>query len=278
MTRPLPPELVSVLEEGRQLYVAVDARRGPHVTPELYAWSGGMLWFAAASTTLKSKVLPRRPLAGALVDVPGRTALLTGEVTRLSPWRPLEVAAQLPHLAAAPKALARYTTRNAADLGAFWRDTVTGRLGWRPPPPRELFCLRPTRVALAENGHVVHRWNWDGRPPKGAADERLPSGGRRAVAAFPHGVALPGDWFADEHVLRVPREVLALADLPRRFAMSLVTDEYRAPGPAAKRGVLVRGEGRLDRDQPGVVHVEPERVVRWLGTDTSSVAAGARSR
>ena len=169
MTDRLPDELVSVLEEGRQLYVAVDARRGPHVTPELYAWSGDRIWFAAASTTLKAKVLARNPLVGALVGVPGSAALLSGHVTRLAAWRPVELLGRLPDLAAAPTALLRFTTRNAADLAAFGRDAVTGRLGWRPPPPRELFCLRPTRAAFVENGRVRARWNWDGRRAKAAS-------------------------------------------------------------------------------------------------------------
>ena len=55
----LPDDLTSTLKEGRQAYVAVPSKQGPHVTPELYAWSDGRLWFAAAAGTVKSNVLKR---------------------------------------------------------------------------------------------------------------------------------------------------------------------------------------------------------------------------
>lgn len=252
MTGVLPDPLVSVLEEGRQVHLAVDSRHGPHVTPELYAWSGGRLWFAAATTTLKAKVLRRRPVAGAVVTVPGRSMVVSGEVTAYAPWRPLELAAHLRDLPAATRALAWFSLRNATDLAAFGRDTLTGRTGWRPPPPRTWFALRPVGAALVEGDRVVERWRW----------------------AVPGPVAVPGSWFPDDRILRVPAEVLGLAGLPRRFPMSVVTDEYRAPGPAAKRGALVRGEGWLDAERAGVVHVEPRRVVHWAGTETSSTPTG----
>lgn len=275
MTGVLPDPLVSVLEEGRQVHLAVDSRHGPHVTPELYAWSGGRLWFAAATTTLKAKVLRRRPVAGAVVTVPGRSMVVSGEVTAYAPWRPLELAAHLRDLPAATRALAWFSLRNATDLAAFGRDTLTGRTGWRPPPPRTWFALRPVGAALVEGDRVVERWRWAVPQPVGTGRaEAAPSGGLAAVAALPGPVAVPGSWFPDDRILRVPAEVLGLAGLPRRFPMSVVTDEYRAPGPAAKRGALVRGEGWLDAERAGVVHVEPRRVVHWAGTETSSTPTG----
>ena len=85
----LSPELVGTLNEGRQAYIAVPSKDGPHVTPELFAWTADRLWFASASTTLKSKVLAADGRAGVVVSAGGRDVLLTGGVTRFDirqPW------------------------------------------------------------------------------------------------------------------------------------------------------------------------------------------------
>jgi hypothetical protein len=275
MTPELPAAMLGVLGEGRQAHVAVASRRGPHVTPELYTWSGGRLWFAAAATTLKAKVLQRNRTLAAVVSVAGRSVILTGEATAFDPLRPTDLlrsASDAPRLA---RALTSYTTRNAVDLAAFVGDTFTGRLGMRPPPRRVLFALAPSRAALVENDLVVDRQGWgtpvpaDGGPPG-----HVPAGGERAVVALPGPVALPGRWFADERRVHVPGQLLELVELDRTFPMSVVTDDYNAPGPAAKRGSLVRGEGRVVDRGASMISVDPHRVVEWDGVETSSVDTG----
>ena len=103
----LPPVVAGVLGEGRQAYVAVNSTAGPHVTPELYAWSDGRLWFAAASTTLKPKGLRRDPASGVLVTGAGRSVIATGSVTVYDPRRPWELVGRIGEVPRASRGGAR---------------------------------------------------------------------------------------------------------------------------------------------------------------------------
>jgi hypothetical protein len=267
----LPPTALGVLGEGRQAYVAVASTKGPHVTPELYTWSGDRLWFAAASTTLKAKVLRRDPSLGAVVNVAGRSVVLSGEVEVFDPRNPVGVLGRFPELPGVARALTSFTTRNAADLLAFVGDTAAGRLGRKVPPLRLLFALTPQRIALIENDALTGHWGWSVDPTED--DDPVPVGGERAVAAFPGPVALPVRWFADTSRLHLARPLTGLLDRPSvrgTFPISVVVDDYSAPGPAAKRGALVRGEGRAVEGDLCTIEVQAERVVEWDGTETAS--------
>jgi hypothetical protein len=267
----LPAGARSTLEEGRQAYVAVASERGPHVTPELYAWSRDRLWFAAATSTVKANVLGRRAAASAVVSVAGRSVVLGGPVESfdaraLNTW--LRTTYRWPVLT---EAVARYAVRNAPDLLAFARDAAFGRLGWRPPPLRVVFALEPSFGAYLENDAVVETfggWHATGELPEIA----VPAGGDPAVVALPGPVALPGRWFADQDVAHVPPGLLDLIRVgTTAFPMSVVVDDYTAPGPAAKQGRLVRGRGRVVADDPGFLEIEPETEVDWEGTTTEPV-------
>ena len=267
----LPDDVLGTLGEGRQAYIAAPSAHGPHVTPELYAWSGGRLWFAAASTTLKAKVLDRERRGGALVATPGRSVLLHGDVEVHDPRDAKAVLATLRNLPDVTRASASFVTRNAPDLLAFLGDTARGRLGRRLPPVRVLFALSPTHAARVENDVLTGCWGgWE--LPAAAEEPDVPAGGVAAVAALPGPVAVPARWFEQGSELRVPAGLLDLLALEDAFPMSLVTDEYVAPGPAAKQGTLLRGEGART-DEPGLVRLDPERIVEWDGVDTSSSPA-----
>src|SRR4051794_9805455 len=94
----LPDQMLSTLGEGRQAYVAVPSKNGPHVTPELYAWEGGRLWFASATTTLKSRVLPGAERAGAVITTGGRSVLLAGLVETFDLRHPVDLACRFTQL------------------------------------------------------------------------------------------------------------------------------------------------------------------------------------
>jgi hypothetical protein len=66
--------------------------------------------------------------------------------------------------------------------------------------------------------------------------------------------------------------LLQLLDLVDEFDVSVVVDDYGAPGPAAKRGVLVRGRGRVAADEPGFVEVDPDAATTWSGVETASAS------
>jgi hypothetical protein len=271
----LSPAAVGTLHEGRQAYVAVAAARGPHVTPELYAWSGGQLWFAVATSTLKAKVLARRSRAGAVVTVGDRSVVLVGRAEVLDPTKPHRLAGQLRRFPDAAAAMTRFAARNAPDLLAFVGDTLSGRLGRRLPPPRLVIGLVPDAACVVERGQVVEgAGTWSDLARSGApGDPAGPAAGDHVVAALPGPVAVPARWREDAAELEVAAAVLDRLDLDRAFPLAFVGDEYRAPGPAAKQGLLVRGTGRRG-DRPGVVHVDAQAVVAWDGVDSDTEELG----
>lgn len=272
MSLMLPGPVLSTLQEGRQAYVAVASKAGPHVTPELYAWSGGQLWFAVASSTLKAKVVPRHRTAGAAVSTSDRSVVMQGEVEVFDPKHPKTWITQWRGFPAAVRAMTRFTVRNAPDLLAFVGDAATGQLGWRVPPTRLVLRLEPSRVALIEGDSIVAGWgDWSHVGRRDAA--RVPVGGRAAVVGLPGPVAVPGRWFEDDHRVHVAPDMLDLLHLEKSFPLGVVVDEYSAPGPAAKHGTLLRGTGHIN-DDSGFVDVEPDRLVEWDGVETMSADAG----
>lgn len=276
----VPERALGVLAEGRQVHVAVAPTSGPHVTPELYAWWDGRLWFASATSTLKSRVLRREPSLGAVVGVPGRHVLLRGDVEVFDPLDVPALVAGVRRLPGAAHGLARYTVRNAPDLLAFAADLVAGRLGRRIPPVRVLFALTPRAVALVENDVVTEATGtWSSLAPDrpgGTADDRgdgdafaLPAGGEPAVAALAGPLAVPVRWFPDTERLFVVPSLLPLVP-SGELELSVVVDDYAAPGPAAKQGTLLRGTGRLLPDEPGMIALDAERRVAWDGVAIDS--------
>lgn len=263
----LTNEMRSVLNEGRQAHVAVVSKDGPHVTPELYAVARDTIWFAVAATTLKVKVLPDNPRIGAIVRVGGRSVLLSGDVKTYDVRSPADVldAVKDPTVA---KALTGFLLRNAGDLAAFARDTITGRLGRKVPPRRVLVRLSPTRAALLDGPTVTARvGDWPGDVPERTTETLR--GNRDAVVGWlgPDGpVALPARW--DERCAYVPAAAAALAGLPREAPACVVVDDYGSPGPAAKSGQLMRGTGKLEDD--GTATIDVAKVTSWDGIATAT--------
>lgn len=264
----LPDDLTSTLKEGRQAYVAVPSKHGPHVTPELYAWSDGRLWFAAAAGTVKSNVLKRDGHGGAMVTSGGRSVVMCGKVEPFDPRAAKGVVAALVRLPRVAKASASFVTRNASDMVGFVSDAVRGRLGKKPPPMRVLFALEPDRAVAVENERILGAWGEWSAPSEPSA-EPVPAGGATSVVGLPGPVPVPARWFEESDEFFVAPDLLDLFGLSDEFPASLVTDEYRDPGPAAKEGTLRRGDARLT-ERPGFISMHPERVVEWNGVETSS--------
>ncbi|WP_421118638.1 pyridoxamine 5'-phosphate oxidase family protein [Aquihabitans daechungensis] len=264
----LEPEIERLLREGRQAHVAVVSPRGPHVTPELYAWSGGRLWFWFAHTTLKAKVLAASPRVAALVTVGSRSAVIDGEVDLIDVRRPGTLLGSPGRGLRAACAVGTYVARNAEDLGAFARDLGTGRLGWRPPPSRVLASLEPRGGALVEDGRLVGTGAVARLRPGRGADGPRP-GGEPVVVALPGPRVAPGRWFAEEAELWVDPVLLDLAEVSGPVPVAVVADEYVAPGPAAKVGTLLRGTAER-QGRGGSLAVVADTLTSWDGIETET--------
>jgi hypothetical protein len=263
----LTREARSVLTEGRQAYVAVASKNGPHVTPELYAVAGDALWFLVAATTLKARTIPRDDRVAALVRTGGRAVVLSGTARTYDVRSPADIGRAVTD-ANVVRALTGFLLRNAGDLAAFGRDALTGRLGRALPPRRILIRLTPTRTALLDGTRVtVAEGDWPGLVP---ADPGPPLAGTTDATVgwlAPDGpLALPAR--TDGATASVPPALAALAALPDDAPACLVTDAYNDAGPAAKTGTLLRGTGRLRPD--GTATFDVERTTTWDGIRTTT--------
>lgn len=243
--RSLAPEIESILREGREAHIAVVSDHGPHVTPELFAWSGGRLWFWFAHTTLKARVLATAPEAAALVAAGDRHAVLEGPVDLIDVRRPSTLVGGPARGLRALIGATSYAVRNAEDLSAFVRDLGTGRLGWRPPPSRILASIEPRRATSAR---------------------RASGAGEAVVVAFPGPTVGPARWSLDEGQVHVDPVLLTWLGVADRTPIAVVADEYVAPGPAAKVGTLLRGTAEVaDGGAAGVLDVDVRTLTEWDG-------------
>lgn len=262
----LTRDIRSVLDEGRQAYVAVVSKDGPHVTPELYAVAGDDLWFLVAATTLKARVIGDNARVSALVRSGNRSVLLSGSATTYDVRNPSDIGRAVTDKNVA-KALTGFVLRNAGDLAGFGRDLLAGHLGRNVPPRRVLIRLRPTRAALLDGTALVARdGDWPGDVTN-ARPETLRGTADAAVGWLgPDGpVALPAR--LDGQTAYVPLVATALAKLPAEAPACVVTDDYGRPGPAAKTGTLLRGTGRLDG---GAMTIDVAKTTEWDGIKAST--------
>lgn len=257
MTSSLDPEARSILAEGRQLYVGVVTKNGPHVTPELYATVGDDVWFATAASTLKAKAVRRDGRMGAMVRVGSRAVLVTGQAEEYDVADPLRLVGRARDGLKALQAVGAFTLRNAADLGGFARDLVAGRLPSRKPPRRVLVRLRPAISTVVDvaglpgDRDAVVGWSKDGTPIvlPARCDETIDTGW------------VPG---------KLPTELTPGED---SAPACIAVDAYIAPGPAAKTGLLRRGSATPSREKDVVrLDFAVERNTTWAGAETTTTS------
>lgn len=274
--RLMEPAIERILREGRQAHVAVVSARGPHVTPELYAWAEQRLWVAFAHTTLKARVLSADPRVAVLVAAGGRSAVVEGTVDLFDLRRPQSLIGAPVRGLRAARGIASYAARNAEDLVAFARDLAFGRLGRRLPPSRVLAAVDVHESSLIEDGQLI------GRPDAGVSNLRAardaPDGGEAVVVALPGPQVAPGRWFADRAEAWVDPVLLDLHGVHGSVPIAVVADEYVAPGPAAKVGTLRRGTA-VRVGATGALRVVTDVLTAWDGVEVAShrVGDGARS-
>src|SRR3954469_2623914 len=146
------PRVGSVLGTARQAYIAVSSKRGPHVTPQLYGLGDGRLWFFAASSTVKARVLRRERRVGIAVRDGDRTVVAGGRASLLDPADIGPFLRRFPEWRRIAGGVTSFSLRNAVDLAGFVTDTVRRRAGRLPPPRRILFAVEADRVALLDRG------------------------------------------------------------------------------------------------------------------------------
>jgi hypothetical protein len=241
------PKVAAVLGGASFAYLAVETSSGPHVTPLLFAATPDRLWFGIGRGTLKARVVAKRPAVG--VVVPGSEASLAirGEVTLLD-----RLPASAAELARAPFALPAFASRNALEMAAFARDLARSR---SQPQPLTALSVRVETLDLLPGwpAPAVLGWTSPGGP-----------------------LALPARWNERTRRVRVPAAPLRAAGGSRTAAACVCIDESQGPGPLAKRGRLLRGQGHATlRGDVASVALDLDRITRWKGFQTRTAAAAA---
>lgn len=288
MTAP-PPVALEPFEEvvasAPQVMVGVRSRRGPHVTPELFALASGRIWCLTAATTLKVKVLDGGgPVAVAATTKDGRSALAIGRATVLDPARPIRNLGSLVTSLTSPVAVGRFAARNAAELTGTVVDLLQGKLGGPLPPRRVVVCIEPTAYAVVDGGAVSTSAGWE-RDASGGAHA---SAARRADGASDDGgeddepdtvlrdladvdgvpealrsltddgpafvgfltnagapLVLPAAWEAASRRARVASGLIGLTGASPSSPACVTRDRWVGFGPSGKLGVMLRGRGTV---------------------------------
>jgi hypothetical protein len=263
-------EVLNVIEEGRVAHVAVESERGPHVVPLLYAAAGGRLWFVVAAGTLTARVTDPSARAGE------RGVVLTGTLQRIDPLHGSELVAARDKVGSVATALARFGLRNAVDLLAFGRDALRGRAGRLPPPRRVLLHFDPDRSVVVDGARVrSSRSNTPAPTGVGEPDTMPDPTAVAAVVALRNvdgPVPLPARWNGATASGWV-EAALADATGVQRGPGDLTLDTYRAPGPAAKSGLTLRGivEWCSEDSEPWwAFRLAVDRVTSWSGVEAET--------
>jgi hypothetical protein len=242
------PKFASVLGGASFAYLAVEISHGPHVTPLLFGATPDRLWFGIGRGTLKARVLAKRPAVGVVVPGERASLVLRGEATLLD-----RLPASSAELARAPFALPVFAARNALEMAAFARDVARQRA-----QPQQ---LAPLSVRI-ETCDLLDGW-----PAQAVLGWMAPGG----------PIALPAKWDPQTERARVPASPLKEAGGARTAAACVCVDESDGLGPLAKRGTLLRGQGRaVLRGDVASVALAPERITRWKGFQVQTAAVAQR--
>lgn len=284
-------EATQVLRTADVMHLAMQTRGGPHVTPELFAWIGGRLWFATARRTLKARMLKPDTRVGVLLSAEPHHLVISAEARPLDPLAPQTSLASPGEAALSPVAAAAFLMRNAPHLVGF---ALQGPRAWprNPGTLRMLVGVRPLAAALIEgDGVVASAGSWRpkevstemgrrARPvdvselPEEPAD--LASVGRGSAvvslttAAGP--VALPAQWDPDRGVASVAPDLLALVGASNETEAAVEIERMEGYAMGGKRGVMLRGDAVVRRKGgKGEIVLRPERATFWTGMETETV-------
>jgi nitroimidazol reductase NimA-like FMN-containing flavoprotein (pyridoxamine 5'-phosphate oxidase superfamily) len=289
-------EVAEVLERGSLCYVATATRRGPHVTPMVFAVSGHRLWVTTARGSVKARAWRDDPAVAGLVRWKDVAVAFTGRVRTFDLLETASWGRDLVEAPALALASARFTRKNARFFAGYAVDAHHVPLSWTPPG-RVFTAIELERTATLRGGVVaeaVGGWSrgfapaerfrarrsgpppLDGLPPEVA--QALGASGAGALAVHGAGgvVVLPCAWVVDGAGLyaALPERALELADLGGPTApVALAIDRASWWRARSMIGGMVRGQGEAvatDRLVSG--GRSADRIVEAAGMDPAGAA------
>jgi hypothetical protein len=296
VTDGLPAEFERILERGAFCSIAAETRRGPHLTPLVFARSDGRVWLTTSRGSVKARAWRADPRVAGLVQDGARAVTFTGRAAAydvLDPSTWIRTAVRMPAVTAAS---VRFTTKNARFFAGYAVDARRVPLAWTPPG-RVFVEIVLERAALLDAGEVRALWGaWDASH-RTAETFRARRGGTDAFAALPPAVrsglggsgpaalgiagprgsvVLPARW-AEEGLdlyAAMPRGSLAIAGANEAsFPVALAVDRASWWRAREMIGAMARGIGQAFLpDQLRAGGRSAEEMVRRTGTDPEGAA------
>jgi hypothetical protein len=296
VTDGLPAEFQRILERAAFCSIAAETRRGPHVTPLVFAWSDGRVWLTTSRGSVKARAWRTDPRVAGLVQDGARAVAFTGRAAAhdvLDPSTWIRTAVRMPAVTAAS---VRFTAKNARFFAGYAVDARRVPLAWTPPG-RVFVEIVLERAALLDAGEVRALWGaWDAshhtaetfRARRGGTDAfaALPAAVRSAlggsgpaalgIAGSRSSVVLPARWAEEGPDLyaAMPQGSLAIAGASEpTFPVALAVDRTSWWRAREMVGAMAQGVGQvflLDRLRAGGRSAEEK--VRRTGTDPEGAA------
>ena len=252
-----------VLEEAPFCAVATSTPNGPHLTPLVFAYSGGRIWLTTSRGSVKTRAWKEDPAVAGLIRHGELAVTFTGTVKTYDALDRGTWGAAVTGATSIARAMAGFSKKNARFFAGYAFDARQVPLAWTPPG-RVFVGIDLERTALLDDEGVQEgRGRWGGeaashptfrRSSKGPhplmnlPDEiraELGSSGEAllAISGARGPVVLPARWLADEHALyaALPSESLALAGAAPDAPVALTIDkasEWRARDMV---GAMVQG-------------------------------------
>jgi hypothetical protein len=296
VTEGLPSDFERILERGAFCSIAAETRRGPHLTPLVFAWSDGRVWLTTSRGSVKARAWRADPRVGGLVQDGARAVTFTGRAAAydaLDPSTWIRTAVRMPAVTAAS---VRFTAKNARFFAGYAVDARRVPLAWTPPG-RVFVEIVLERAALLDAGEVRALWGaWDASH-RTAETFRARRAGTEAFAALPPAVrsglgesgpaamgiagprgsvVLPARWAEEGPDLyaAMPRGSLAIAGASEAsFPVALAIDRASWWRAREMIGAMAQGIGQAflpDRLRAG--GRSAEEMVRRTGTDPEGAA------
>lgn len=295
----LSEEARGVLARAVLCHVAATTRRGPHLTPLVFAVAGDRIWVTTSRGSTKARAWRADDRVAGLVRDGDSAVTFAGRAAihdALAPATWVRSALEAPLVALAT---ARFTRKNARFFAGYAVDANHVPFAWSPPG-RVFVELRLERWALLERSELrASTGDWPPAPTTslaGATSSRGATGdplaglprdldraiGERGDGALavdlPSGtVVIPATW------VRSRRGVVATTDVASAALVGVVAAEVpvalEVDRPSAWRardmvGVMVRGLARGRTTRTGVSFpIVPERLVWWRGWESGTVMA-----
>jgi nitroimidazol reductase NimA-like FMN-containing flavoprotein (pyridoxamine 5'-phosphate oxidase superfamily) len=282
--------VTEVLDEADVLYVAVAARRGPHVTPAVFDHDAGRLWFVTPRRSVKARVIRCHRRVGGLVQLGQRAVVISGRARIVDPLTARGVFS-LDRLLDLPLAAAGYVSRNHRHATGTIRDHEAPTLALS----RVMVSIDIRRLALLDGWEVVDSWGrWPssdlllrGDPPAGTAPDlnAVPPGIRGLLVedapvvlgwqSLAGPIALPARWRPEAGGVETsgPAMMLAAAASGSPAAVCAERSRYRLK---SKQGLLLTGDGhaRLGGLGPSArVTLDVRRTTWWAGEERQTTEA-----